>query len=108
MDLNALMHSDNAANIQVVISAKDLRECFESWMNFAMQKIKERDEPDYYTREELLEKLHVSDPTLRNYREKGLIPAPVTIGGRVLYDKAAINKALEERKIKIKHNYKLK
>ena len=105
MDLNALMHSDNAANIQVVISAKDLRECFESWMNFAMQKIKERDEPDYYTREELLD---VSDPTLRNYREKGLIPAPVTIGGRVLYEKAAINRALEERKIKIKHNYKLK
>ena len=59
------------------------------------------------TRDELLEKLHVSDPTLRSYREKGLIPEPVTIGGRVLYDKAAILKALEERKIKIRKTYKL-
>ena len=106
--MNALIYSENAANIQVVVSAKDLRDFADRLMAFATQKIKERDEPDYYTREELLEKLHVSDPTLRNYREKGLIPAPVTIGGRVLYDKAAINRALEERKIKIKHNYKLK
>lgn len=102
MDLNALMHSDNAANIQVVISAKDLRDCFESWMNFAMQKIKERDEPSYYTREELLELLHVSDPTLLKYREKGLIPNPVTIEGRVLYDKAKIREALNSGKLKMK------
>ena len=107
MDLNALIYSDNAANIQVVVCAKDLRDFADRLVAFATQKIKERDEPDYYTRDELLEKLHVSDPTLRSYREKGLIPNPVTIGGRVLYDKAAILKALEERKIKIRKTYKL-
>ena len=108
MDINALIYSENAANIQVVVSAKDLRDFADRLVAFATQKIKERDEPDYYTRDELLEKLHVSDPTLRSYREKGLIPEPVTIGGRVLYDKAAILKALEERKIKIRKTYKLK
>ena len=108
MDLNALIYSENAANIQVVVNAKDLRDFADRLMAFATQKIKERDEPDYYTRDELLEKLHVSDPTLRSYREKGLIPEPVTIGGRVLYDKAAILKALEERKIKIRKTYNLK
>lgn len=107
MDLNALIYSENAANIQVVVNAKDLRDFADRLVAFATQKIKERDEPDYYTRDELLEKLHVSDPTLRSYREKGLIPDPVTIGGRVLYDKAAILKALEERKIKIRKTYKL-
>lgn len=107
MDLNALIYSENAANIQVVVSAKDLRDFADRLMAFATQKIKERDEPDYYTRDELLEKLHVSDPTLRSYREKGLIPEPVTIGGRVLYDKAAINKALDERKIKVRKKYEL-
>ena len=107
MDLNALIYSENAANIQVVVNAKDLRDFADRLVAFATQKIKERDEPDYYTRDELLEKLHVSDPTLRSYREKGLIPEPVTIGGRVLYDKAAILKALEERKIKIRKTYKL-
>ena len=100
MDLNALIYSENAANIQVVVSAKDLRDFADRLVAFATQKIKERDE--------LLEKLHVSDPTLRSYREKGLIPEPVTIGGRVLYDKAAINKALDERKIKVRKTYGLK
>ena len=103
MDLNALMHSDNAANIQVVISAKDLRECFETWMKFAMQKIKERDEPTYYTREELLELLHVTDPTLNEYRKKGIMPEPVKMaGGKVLYDKAKVREAIESGKIKVK------
>lgn len=106
MDLNALMHSPDAGNIQVVISAKDLKDCFESWMNFAIQKIKERDEPSYYTREEVLELLHVSDPTLMSYRKKGLIPEPVTIEGRVLYDKAEVNKALNGGKLRIKNSYK--
>lgn len=107
MDLNALMHSDNAANIQVVISAKDLRECFESWMKFATQKIKERDEPTYYTREELLEVLHVTDPTLNEYRKKGLIPEPVRMaGGKVLYDKAKVREAIESGQIKLKRIYR--
>lgn len=107
MDLNAIIRSENAANILLVISAKDLRDFADSLVAFATKKIKEADEPDYYTREELMEKLHVSDPTLRSYREKGLIPKPVTIGGRVLYNKAEVNKAIEERKIKVRQNYKL-
>lgn len=103
MDLNALMHSDNAANIQVVISAKDLRECFESWLEFATKKIKERDEPTYYTREEMLELLHVTDPTLNRYREEGKIPDPVRLaGGKVLYDKAKVHEAIASGKIRMK------
>ena len=107
MDLNALMHSDNAANIQVVISAKDLRDCFESWMEFATQKIREHDEPTYYSREELLEVLHVTDPTLNEYRKKGLIPEPIKIaGGKVLYDKAKVREAIESGKLKIRQRIK--
>lgn len=103
MDLNALMHSDNAANILVVISAKDLRECFESWMKFATQTIKERDEPTYYTREELLELLHVTDPTLNRYRTMGILPQPVKMaGGKVLYDKAKVREAIESGRIKVR------
>lgn len=103
MDLNSLMHSPDAANTLLVVSAKDLKDCFESWMKFTMQRIKEQDEPSYYTREELLEKLHVSDPTLNNYRKKGLIPEPVTIEGRVLYDKAKVREAIENNRKLKKH-----
>ena len=90
MDLNTIIRSDNAANIQLVVTAKDLRDLLDGAMKFAMQTIKERDEPTYYTREELAAVLHVSQPTLLEYRKKGWLPEPVKIGGRVLYDKAKV------------------
>ena len=104
MDLNALIYSDNAANIQVVVSAKDLRDFADSLMAFATQKMKERDEPTYYTREELEELLHCSAPTLLSYRRQGLIPEPVTMGGKTLYDKAKVREAMTSGRLKVKVN----
>lgn len=104
MDLNALIYSDNASNIQVVVSAKDLRDFADSLMAFATQKIKERDEPTYYTREELEELLHCSTPTLLSYRRQGLIPEPVTMGGKTLYDKAKVREAMTSGRLKVKVN----
>ena len=37
MDLNALVYSDNAANVQLVISAKDLRDFADNLIEFASQ-----------------------------------------------------------------------
>ena len=96
MDLNAIIRSDNAANIQLVVSAKDLRDLLDGAMAFAKQEIQESMEPQYYTREEVEQLLHVSAPTLVAYRRKGLIPEPVMIENRVLYDKAEIRKAIEK------------
>ena len=96
MDLNAIIRSDNAANIQLVVSAKDLRDLLDGAMAFAKQEIQESMEPQYYTREEGEQLLHVSAPTLVAYRRKGLIPEPVMIENRVLYDKAEIRKAIEK------------
>lgn len=98
MDLNEIIRGDNAQNIQLVVSAKDLRDLLDGAIAFAKQEIQERDEPKYYTREQLRDEvLHVSDPTLVSYRKRGLIPEPVTIGGRVLYNKADVKKALEDK-----------
>ena len=94
MDLHSLIHSDNAANIQVVINAKDLRDFADQLMAYATKTIKERDEPEYYTREELAKKLHVSLVTLNRWRDDGKLPEPVTIEGRVLYDKAEVRDAI--------------
>lgn len=102
MDLNSIIRSENADKIQLVVSAKDLRDLLDGAMAFATRTILEREEPTYYTREELLEVLHVSDPTLMKYRKKGLIPEPVVIEGRVLYDKAEIRKAIDGNKIKVR------
>lgn len=107
MDLNALVYNDNSSNVQLVISAKDLRDFADNLIAFATQKIKERDEPTYYTREELLEVLHVTDPTLNEYRRKGLIPEPIKMaGGKVLYDKAKVREAIESGQIKLKRIYR--
>ena len=107
MDLNALVYSDNAANVQLVISAKDLRDFADNLIDFATKKIKERDEPTYYSREELLEVLHVTDPTLNDYRKRGLIPEPIKIaGGKVLYDKAKVLEAIESGQIKLRKKFK--
>ena len=46
------------------------------------------------TGKELEQLLHVSAPTIMSYRRKGLLPEPVIIDGRVLYDKAKVREAL--------------
>lgn len=102
IDLNSILYSESNANVQLVVNAKDLRDFADNLIAFATKKILERDEPKYYTREELETMLHVSAPTLVSYRKKGLIPEPLTIDGKVLYDKAEVNKAIEERKVRIK------
>lgn len=98
MDLNSIIRSDNADKIQLVVSAKDLRDLLDGAIAFAKQEIQERDEPTYYTREEMLELLHCSDPTLNKYRAKGLMPEPETIGGKVLYNKGKVREAIEKLK----------
>lgn len=99
MDLNSIIRSEDADKIQLVVSAADLRQLLDDAMKFAIQQREEREEPKYYTREQLRDDvLHVTDPTLREYRQKGLIPEPVTIGGRTLYDKAEVREALGKLK----------
>ena len=99
MDLNNIIYSDESPKIQLVVNAKDLRDFAERIIAWGMQTLKERDEPTYYTREEMMELLHVTDPTIRQYRRKGLIPEPITIGGRVLYDKAKVREAMSKNRV---------
>ena len=107
MDLRELIHSPQAASIQLVVSAQDLAKLLDDAMAFAMKTMKEREEPDYYTRQELADKLHISLPTLQRWRDRGRLPEPVTIDGRVLYDKAKVRDVINgNRKIRIKLNNK--
>lgn len=98
MDLHRIIYSEEAAKIQLVVNAKDLRDFADSLIAWGMNTIKERDEPSYYTREEMLQLLHVTDPTLLKYRKEGLIPEPITLDGRALYDKAKVREALTKNK----------
>ncbi len=102
MDLHNILYSPNAANIQLVVNAAELRRCFEKLEEQIMKRIQEHDDPQFYTREELAEVLHVSVPTIYNYKNKGLLPDPVTIEGRVLYDKAQVRQCIESGKLRLR------
>ena len=97
MDLHNILYSPNAANIQVVINADELRKCFENFTAWGMERIKETREPEYYTREELAKRLHISEVTVYNWVSKGWLPKPVKINGRVLYDKAKVRECIDAR-----------
>ena len=105
MDLNTIIRSENAEKIQLVVNAKDLRDLLDGAMAFAMKTITERDEPDYYTRQELADKFHVSLVTLGRWVDGGKLPEPVKIDGRVLFDKAEVrDKITTDRKLMRKLN----
>lgn len=106
MDLNSIIRSDGAEKVQLVVNAKDLRDLLDGAMAFAMKTIKERDEPEYYTRDELARVLHVSLPTIYEYMKKGMIPRPLKIGDRVLFDKAKVREAIDSGRVRVKQAFK--
>lgn len=107
MQLTELIQSKEAGNTLLVVTAKELGKFADDLIAFATQKIKEREEPDFYTREELAAKLHISLVTLGRWRDLGYLPEPVTIGGRVQYDKAEVRDMINKnRKLTIKLNHK--
>jgi excisionase family DNA binding protein len=63
-------------------------------------RIKEEDsnKPKYYTRKELCEILHVTNPTVIEMVKRGEIREK-KIGGRILYDAAEIDEAVKEKTI---------
>lgn len=108
MDLHSIIYSEDAPQIQLVVNAKDLRDLLDGAIAWGMKTIKERDEPTYYTREELEKMLHVSSPTVYEYRKKGLLPEPIKIDGRVLFNKSEVREALDKMRIgKYRKRYEL-
>ena len=58
-------------------------------------KAEESNKPKYYTRKELCEILHVTNPTVIEMVKRGEIREK-KIGGRILYDAAEIDEAVKE------------
>lgn len=107
LDLSSIISGKQGAQALFVVSGEDLAKFAEDIKKFCIATIKERDEPEYYTREELAEVLHVSLVTLGRWRENGLLPEPVKMDGRVLFDKAKVRDMIEssytlKRKMKVR------
>jgi|GEM_PF-609061 len=61
--------------------------------------------PEFYSRIQTAEKLHISLTTLDTYTRLGILNA-VKVGNRVLYKSADLNESLSEKINNIKHKMK--
>ncbi len=63
------------------------------------------EQPEYYTRKQTADKLHISLTTLDTYTRLGILNA-VKVGHRVLYRSVDINESLTEKISQIKNKMK--
>ncbi len=93
--LNTISKSQNAGMQLLLVTAEDLRA-------FALdiaREVKQQNEPEYFTREELLQYLSVSPRTLWGYENAGIITAE-SVGRQKRYLKADIYEAIRTGKLK--------
>mgnify|MGYP002624817305 CR=1 FL=1 len=100
--LHSICNSSAAGQTLLVITAEDLRA-------FALdiaREVKQQNEPEYFTREQLLQYLGVSPRTLWGYEDAGIITAD-KVGRQKRYDKASIYETIQAGKLKpLKNKYK--
>lgn len=90
------------ANIQVVLSAQDLRAFGLNLLSeYAAQEARKKEMEDakevYLTINQVCEMLHIDRSTLWRWQKEGYL-SPINMMGRNRYSKAAITKIMEERK----------
>ena len=93
--LHTICNNQGAGQTLLVVTAEDLRE-------FALdvaREIMQQNEPQYFTRKELLDYLGVCARTLWSYEDDGIITAK-EVGKQKRYLKADIYKAIEEGKLR--------
>lgn len=93
--LHSICNMQNASQTLLVVTAEDLR-------SFALdiaREVKQQNEPEYFTREQLLQYLGISPRTLWGYENAGIITA-TKIGRQKRYKKADIYEVIEEGKLK--------
>lgn len=64
MNIQKLIESGQ--NVQIVVSALDLREAFETWSSKHMTE-------DWLPTSEAVSKYHISKQTLKNYEKRGIL-----------------------------------
>jgi hypothetical protein len=71
----------------------DIRKIVADAIRETKSQSKEPERPEYLTRQQAKEELHVSFPTLNRFDKEGILTAR-KIGGRVLYLRSDIEKAI--------------
>ena len=96
---NMIKGLESLGDIQTSLNVM-LENLAETIADKVMARIKEEDssKPKYYTRKELCDILHVTNPTFIEMVKRGEIREK-KIGGRILYDADEIDEAVKENKM---------
>ena len=92
MTINEILKS--GANVQLVISALDLKEAFLAWSEEAKAEKAETSKESYLSREEAAEKLNVDKATLWRWNKSGYL-CNIKKGGKVYYRLSDLEKFME-------------
>lgn len=93
--LHTICKGQGAGQTLLVVTAEDLRE----FARDIAREVREQNEPQYFTRKELIQYLDICPRTLYAYEHIGLITAK-KVGSKKLYLKADIFAAIENGKLK--------
>lgn len=91
MNINEIMRNQN--NVQLVVSAADLKEAILEWTQEMQAKIKDASSEGTLTVPEVKSILGISDQTLWRWQESGYL-VPFKIGRKRHYRKSDIDKIL--------------
>lgn len=100
--LHSICNNPNAGQTLLVVTAEDLREFALDVARAVMQE----NEPQYFTRKELIKFLGVCSRTLYTYENDGIITAK-EVGSQKRYLKADIYAAIEDGRLKRTKSKKL-
>lgn len=73
----------------------DIRKIVAETIRETKSEKKESERPEYLTRQQVKEQLHLSYPTLNRFNKEGILIAR-KIGGRVLYLRSDVEKAIHQ------------
>lgn len=96
--LHTICKTQGAAQTLLVVTAEDLRE----FARDVAREIMQQNEPQYFTRKELMQYLGVCARTLWGYEDEGVITSK-QVGSQKRYLKADIYAAIKEGKLKRKN-----
>jgi len=76
MNLQTLIHSDEAPNTIIMMTGEDLRKLIDDTNAYTRQVIKEETSPSYYTTDDLMNLFKVSRTSIYNWVREGKLPEP--------------------------------
>lgn len=101
LNLQQLIHSEEAPNTIVMMTAEDLRKLIEDTNAYTRKCVEEQHQPRYFTQKDLTKLFGVSRTTIYNWEAEGKLPKPFVPEGtdKKLWSQEEIHKWVNAGKV---------